>query len=134
MFVSIRHLNGTVLESFVRPAVLITDAYNALLSNQPPRRQRDQQFLDAILKTLRADGKILLPVDTAGRVLELILILEQVEFAGGALRCGEYVTLRKIGDSSQKGGGNIQQIILEGPLTEEYYKIRDHLYSQFYAL
>ncbi|KAL0452491.1 UNVERIFIED_CONTAM: Cleavage and polyadenylation specificity factor subunit [Sesamum latifolium] len=72
-----RHLNGTVLESFVRPAVLITDAYNALLSNQPPRRQRDQQFLDAILKTLRADGKILLPVDTAGRVLELILILEQ---------------------------------------------------------
>ncbi|KAJ0489145.1 putative metallo-beta-lactamase, cleavage and polyadenylation specificity factor subunit 2 [Helianthus annuus] len=32
-----RHLNGTVLESFVRPVVLITDAYNAL-SNQPSRR------------------------------------------------------------------------------------------------
>ncbi|XP_073020033.1 cleavage and polyadenylation specificity factor subunit 2 isoform X1 [Primulina eburnea] len=72
-----RHLNGTVLESFVRPAVLITDAYNALLSNQPPRRQRDQEFLDAILRILRADGKILVPVDTAGRVLELLLILEQ---------------------------------------------------------
>ncbi|THG15525.1 hypothetical protein TEA_012046 [Camellia sinensis var. sinensis] len=71
-----RHLNGTVLESFVRPAVLITDAYNAL-NNQPSRRQRDQEFLDAILKTLRADGNVLLPVDTAGRVLELILILEQ---------------------------------------------------------
>ncbi|KAK4480742.1 hypothetical protein RD792_013824 [Penstemon davidsonii] len=72
-----RLLNGTVLESFVRPAVLITDAYNALLSNQPPRRQRDQEFLDAILRTLRADGNILVPVDTAGRVLELILLLEQ---------------------------------------------------------
>ncbi|KAK9665499.1 hypothetical protein RND81_14G115600 [Saponaria officinalis] len=71
-----RHLNGTVLESFVRPAVLITDAYNAL-NNQPPRRQRDHEFLDAIVKTLRGDGKVLLPVDTAGRVLELILILEQ---------------------------------------------------------
>ncbi|KAL3524286.1 hypothetical protein ACH5RR_017120 [Cinchona calisaya] len=71
-----RHLNGTVLESFVRPAVLITDAYNAL-NNQPSRRQRDQEFMDAILKTLRADGNVLLPVDTAGRVLELILILEQ---------------------------------------------------------
>ncbi|KAF8369927.1 hypothetical protein HHK36_032046 [Tetracentron sinense] len=71
-----RLLNGTVLESFVRPAVLITDAYNAL-NNQPSRRQRDQDFLDAILKTLRADGNVLLPVDTAGRVLELILILEQ---------------------------------------------------------
>lgn len=71
-----RHLNGTVLGSFVRPAVLITDAYNAL-NNQLSRRQRDQEFLDAILKTLRADGNVLLPIDTAGRVLELILILEQ---------------------------------------------------------
>lgn len=59
----------------------------------------------------------------------------QVEFAGGALRCGEYVTIRKVGDSSQKGGAAaIQQIILEGPLSEEYYKIREYLYSQFYAL
>lgn len=33
---------------------------------------------DAILKTLRADGNVVLPVDTAGRVLELLLILEQV--------------------------------------------------------
>ncbi|CAI9092242.1 OLC1v1027434C1 [Oldenlandia corymbosa var. corymbosa] len=71
-----RHLNGTVLESFVRPAVLITDAYNAL-SHQPSRRQRDQEFLDAIMKTLKTGGNVLLPVDTAGRVLELILILEQ---------------------------------------------------------
>ncbi|PIA49419.1 hypothetical protein AQUCO_01300318v1 [Aquilegia coerulea] len=72
-----RHLNGTVLESFVRPAVLITDAYNAL-NNQLSTRQRDQKFLDSILKTLRVDGgNVLLPVDTAGRVLEIILILEQ---------------------------------------------------------
>ena len=35
---------------------------------------------DAILKTLRADGNVLLPVDTTGRVLELILILEQVSY------------------------------------------------------
>ncbi|KAJ4706015.1 Cleavage and polyadenylation specificity factor subunit 2 [Melia azedarach] len=69
-----KHLNGTVLESFVRPAVLITDAYNAL-SNQPPRQQREI-FQDTILKTLKAGGNVLLPVDTAGRVLELILILE----------------------------------------------------------
>ncbi|OIT01411.1 PREDICTED: cleavage and polyadenylation specificity factor subunit 2 [Nicotiana attenuata] len=71
-----RHLNGTVLESFVRPAVLITDAFNAL-NNQPSRRQRDQEFLDAIDKTVNVGGNVLLPVDTAGRVLELILTLEQ---------------------------------------------------------
>ncbi|KAJ0098851.1 hypothetical protein Patl1_20140 [Pistacia atlantica] len=69
-----KHLNGTVLESFVRPAVLITDAYNAL-NNQPPRQQREI-FQDTISKTLKVGGNVLLPVDTAGRVLELLLILE----------------------------------------------------------
>ncbi|QCD94826.1 cleavage and polyadenylation specificity factor subunit 2 [Vigna unguiculata] len=70
-----RHLNGTALGSFVRPAVLITDAYNAL-NNQPYRRQKDKEFGDILKKTLRAGGNVLLPVDTAGRVLELILLLE----------------------------------------------------------
>lgn len=33
---------------------------------------------DTIKKTLRSDGNVLLPVDTAGRVLELLQILESV--------------------------------------------------------
>ncbi|KAI4351721.1 hypothetical protein L6164_006048 [Bauhinia variegata] len=70
-----RHLNGTVLGSFVRPAVLITDAYNAL-NNQPYRREKDKQFGDILKNTLRGGGSVLLPVDTAGRVLELLLMLE----------------------------------------------------------
>uniref|UniRef100_A0A0A9DB54 Cleavage and polyadenylation specificity factor subunit 2 n=1 Tax=Arundo donax TaxID=35708 RepID=A0A0A9DB54_ARUDO len=57
----------------------------------------------------------------------------QVEFAGGALRCGEYVTVRKIGDS-QRGSTGCQQIVIEGPLCKDYYKIRELLYSQFYLL
>ncbi|XP_024532304.1 cleavage and polyadenylation specificity factor subunit 2 isoform X1 [Selaginella moellendorffii] len=71
-----RHLNATVLESFTRPAVLITDAYNAL-NSQPVRRQRDQEFLDIILRTLRSSGNVLLPVEPSGRVLEIILYLDQ---------------------------------------------------------
>ena len=35
-------------------------------------------YLETIKKTLRAGGNVLLPVDTDGRVLELILTLEQV--------------------------------------------------------
>ena len=34
--------------------------------------------VDTISKTLEADGNVLLPVDTAGRVLELLLVLEEV--------------------------------------------------------
>ncbi|TVU10615.1 hypothetical protein EJB05_44158 [Eragrostis curvula] len=70
------HLNGTVLTSFVRPAVLITDAYNAL-NNQGYKRKQDQNFVDALLKVLASGGSVLLPVDTAGRVLELLLILDE---------------------------------------------------------
>lgn len=36
--------------------------------------------IDTIQKTLRANGNVLLPVDTAGRVLELIQILEWVSW------------------------------------------------------
>lgn len=71
-----RLLNGTALPTFTRPAVLITDAINALTS-QPPRQQREKEFVGTILNTLRADGNVLLPVDTAGRVLELLLVLEE---------------------------------------------------------
>ncbi|XP_062000163.1 cleavage and polyadenylation specificity factor subunit 2 isoform X1 [Rosa rugosa] len=70
-----KHLNGINQSSFVRPAVLITDAYNAL-NNQPYRRQKDREFTETIKKTLRSQGNVLLPVDTAGRVLELLQILE----------------------------------------------------------
>ncbi|GJN34703.1 hypothetical protein PR202_gb23389 [Eleusine coracana subsp. coracana] len=62
------------------------------------------------------------------------IISKKVEFAGGALRCGEYITVRKIGDSVQKGGAGSQQLVIEGPLCEDYYKIRELLYSQFYLL
>uniref|UniRef100_A0ACD5XYD1 Uncharacterized protein n=1 Tax=Avena sativa TaxID=4498 RepID=A0ACD5XYD1_AVESA len=71
-----KHLNGTALGSFVRPAVLITDAYNAL-NNQVYKRQQDQDFIDSMVKVLSSGGSVLLPVDTAGRVLELLLIMEQ---------------------------------------------------------
>eukprot|EP00897_Mesotaenium_endlicherianum_P003275 jgi/Mesen1/2976/ME000176S02016 len=71
-----QHLNGTVLDSFVRPTVLITDAFN-VLGVEPKRKQRDAELADAILRTLRGGGNVLLPVDSAGRVFELLLLVEQ---------------------------------------------------------
>ena len=77
-----KHLNETVLPTFLRPTILITDASNAL-SREANRKSRDSEFLDAIVGTLRADGNVLVPVETAGRVLELLLYLEQVGGGGG---------------------------------------------------
>eukprot|EP00850_Spirogloea_muscicola_P007711 SM000039S14541 [mRNA] locus=s39:747754:753165:+ [translate_table: standard] len=83
-----RHLSGTLLETLVRPAVLITDAYNAL-APVPDRKARDAELLEQIMAALRAGGNVLLPVETAGRVLEVILHLEQAaDAAAGAPRPG----------------------------------------------
>ena len=72
-----RHLNGCILENVSRPSLLITDAYNANYV-QTRRRQRDEQLMTNILATLRNGGNVLIAVDTAGRVLELAHMLDQL--------------------------------------------------------
>jgi cleavage and polyadenylation specificity factor subunit 2 len=72
-----RHLNGCELEKIQRPSLLITDAYNTLYA-QPRRRSRDEKLMTNILQTLRGGGNVLVAVDTAGRVLELAHMLEQL--------------------------------------------------------
>ena len=72
-----RHLNGTVLETLTRPTLMITDALNARYT-QAKRKDRDAALFQQIRSTLRRDGSVLLCVDTAGRVLEVMLLLEQL--------------------------------------------------------
>ncbi len=73
-----RHLNGCNFEGIARPNLLITDSFNALYK-QPRRKDRDEELLTNILKTVRNGGDVLLVLDTAGRVLELAHLLDQVE-------------------------------------------------------
>jgi cleavage and polyadenylation specificity factor subunit 2 len=72
-----RHLNGCDIDRLPRPSLLITDAYNAAYV-QPKRRQRDEQLMTNILSTLRNGGNVLVAVDTAGRVLELAHMVDQL--------------------------------------------------------
>ena len=60
-----------------RPSLLITDAFNATYS-QARRRLRDEQLMTNILSTLRNSGNVLVCVDTAGRVLELAHMVDQL--------------------------------------------------------
>uniref|UniRef100_A0A671L1R2 Cleavage and polyadenylation specificity factor subunit 2 n=1 Tax=Sinocyclocheilus anshuiensis TaxID=1608454 RepID=A0A671L1R2_9TELE len=71
------HLNGCSLETISRPSLLITDSFNASYV-QPRRKQRDEQLLTNVMETLRGDGNVLIAVDTAGRVLELSQLLDQI--------------------------------------------------------
>jgi cleavage and polyadenylation specificity factor subunit 2 len=70
-----RHLDGTALSAAInRPSLLITDAFNA--QGAPPAKSRDNDMVEAILRAVRQDGNVLIPMDPAGRVLELLLMLE----------------------------------------------------------
>eukprot|EP00884_Botryococcus_braunii_P014685 jgi/Botrbrau1/23217/Bobra.0041s0061.1 len=72
-----RHLGGCMLEvAASRPLLLISDARAVDRPHVDPSK-RDRLFLEAMLQTLRRDGSVLIPVDAAGRLLELLLILEE---------------------------------------------------------
>jgi len=72
-----RHLNGCDIEHIKRPSLLITDAFNATYTQQR-RRLRDELLMTNILTTLRGGGNVLVAVDTAGRVLELAHMMDQL--------------------------------------------------------
>lgn len=73
-----RHLNGCEnLERLQRPSLMITDAFNSNYQ-QARRRARDERLMTNILQTLRSGGNVLVTVDTAGRVLELAHMLDQL--------------------------------------------------------
>ncbi|CAG0891466.1 unnamed protein product [Darwinula stevensoni] len=72
-----RHLNGCNLDTIGRPSLLITDALNVNYQQQR-RRARDEQLMTNILQTLRSSGNVLVCTDTAGRVLELAHMVDQL--------------------------------------------------------
>ncbi|CAN0048792.1 unnamed protein product, partial [Ectocarpus sp. 8 AP-2014] len=77
-----RHLRASALGTLTRPSVLITDAHNALtdggMSRKDPnrkRKEREDRLISTVMDTVRGGGNVLLPTDTAGRVLELLVLL-----------------------------------------------------------
>ncbi|MEW5308501.1 MAG: hypothetical protein WDW38_000456 [Sanguina aurantia] len=69
-------LNSTAIhELFSRPSLMITDT-TSVLSAPVNSSTRDREFLSVIHSTIRGGGSVLIPVDTAARVLELALLLD----------------------------------------------------------
>ena len=70
------HLNATELHKFSKPSLLILDAQQAR-APVLPKGGLSSAVISAVVRTLRSGGNVLLPVDTAGRCLELLLTLEK---------------------------------------------------------
>ncbi|OQS02113.1 cleavage and polyadenylation specificity factor subunit [Thraustotheca clavata] len=69
-------LGKTFLESISRPTLLITDSMH-LNKEQPKMKDRDERLKDDVVNTLRRGGDALIPCDSAGRVLEVLHVLDQ---------------------------------------------------------
>ncbi|OQR96138.1 cleavage and polyadenylation specificity factor subunit [Achlya hypogyna] len=69
-------LSKTFLESISRPTLLITDSMH-LNKEQPKMKDRDERLKDDVVNTLRRGGDVLIPCDSAGRVLEVLHVLDQ---------------------------------------------------------
>ncbi|PIA16578.1 Metallo-hydrolase/oxidoreductase [Coemansia reversa NRRL 1564] len=67
---------GKVSARLMKPTLLITGAYTAL-HRVPPRRRRVECFLDTVARAVRRGGNVLVPVDSAARVLELAYLLNE---------------------------------------------------------
>lgn len=70
-----RHLTGCTFDGVGRPHLLITDAYSVEVGR---RKQRDEALFSKLMSTLREGGDAMIVTDTAGRILELALLLEKV--------------------------------------------------------
>ncbi|KAJ2003749.1 hypothetical protein H4R26_002904 [Coemansia thaxteri] len=68
--------SGMVAQRLMRPTLLITDAYNALYK-LPTRAKRAECFLDSIQAAIKRGGNVLVPVDSAARVLEIAYIINE---------------------------------------------------------
>ncbi len=88
-----RHLPKGIMETLQRPMLLICDSSNALVEHKDKRGDRDRQLFDGILTTLRGGGNCLIPTDSAGRVLELALVLDQCWHAQRPAAPGSLVLL-----------------------------------------
>lgn len=81
-----RHIDGTALlalgaaaplaYAIGRPDVLITDMERGLHTNAR-RKDRDAALLDQVHRTLTSGHSVLVPVDSAARLLEVLVLLDQ---------------------------------------------------------
>lgn len=70
-----RHLNATTLPSFSRPGHLIVSAINACTRTSEGGGNKDA-LVPTITRAVERGGNVLIPIDAAGRVVELAVELE----------------------------------------------------------
>lgn len=74
-----RHIDGVALElltAAAKPSILIANS-RSIFDVHRNKKQRDAEFIEACVTTLRTGGSTLVPVAATARIFELLLLLEQ---------------------------------------------------------
>lgn len=69
------HLEGALFDAITRPSLMIVNSQHAL-SPAVVRKDRDSNLFNSINSTLKSGGSVLVPVDSALRVLELAFVID----------------------------------------------------------
>lgn len=69
------HLEGALFDAISRPSLMIVNSMQAL-APAVVRKDRDSALFTSINSTIKAGGSVLIPVDSALRVLELAFVLD----------------------------------------------------------
>lgn len=69
------HLEGALFDAISRPSLMIVNAQQAL-APAIIRKDRDSSLFNSINTTIKAGGSVLIPVDSALRVLELAFVID----------------------------------------------------------
>ena len=69
------HLEGALFDAITRPSLMIVNAQQAL-APAVIRKDRDSSLFASINSTLKGGGSVLIPVDSALRVLELAFVID----------------------------------------------------------
>jgi cleavage and polyadenylation specificity factor subunit 2 len=92
-----RFLDGLALKALGKnPALLIQDVLGISQPASLPVKQRDQAAAGHILAALRAGGDVLVPTDSTGRVLELLLLLDETWAQEGLVQAYDLVFLTRV--------------------------------------
>lgn len=88
-----RHLNPTTLSSFSRPSHLLISAARA---DSKTESSKSSALIEVIRSAIIQSGNVLIPVDTAGRVIELAVVLDDAWHNDSFLRSANLVIMHDL--------------------------------------
>uniref|UniRef100_A0A0A9YQ43 Cleavage and polyadenylation specificity factor subunit 2 n=1 Tax=Lygus hesperus TaxID=30085 RepID=A0A0A9YQ43_LYGHE len=71
------HINPGLVKAPNHPTLLITNSHNMTRAPLQPYSKRENIFVKIIRQTLHNGGNVLLPIPAAGRILEILTVLNE---------------------------------------------------------